>query len=77
MGKKMLHIVPTTARDAAGEWSVHGWKMGLPAGRGTVQRSQDCGDTWQAVLVVEHPRSQFVDLEARLGAKPLYRWIDA
>lgn len=77
MGKKMLHSVPTVARDAAGEWSSHGWKMSIPAGRGTVERSEDCGDTWVPVFVVEHSRSQVVDFEARLGGKPLYRWVDA
>ncbi len=74
----MLHSVPTTARDkATGDWSVHGWKMAIPAGQGTVERSQDCGDTWQPVFVIEHPRNQVVDYEARLGPKPLYRWVDA
>ena len=57
MGKKMLHALPTVARDAAGEWAKYGWHMSIPAG-------------------VEHPRHQVVDFEARLGPKPLYRWVD-
>ena len=76
MGKKMLHALPTVARAAAGEWAKYGWHMSIPAGRGTVERSEDCGDTWVTVFIVEHPRHQVVDFEARLGPKPLYRWVD-